>query len=243
MRSVKSPDEIKNIRQVQRSTERAMNAALSLLRKSKPVGETLMYRDRPLTSEGVKATIQKELIGHGCIARDTIVSCGPETAIPHRAGKGPLRPDEPIVIDIYPQNEESGYFADMTRTVVKGEPSQEIADMFRAVCGAQAHAISCIRAGISGPDLQQEIVDLFKEQGYESNAEGFIHNLGHGIGLEVHEAPILGIGGGNLRAGNVITIEPGLYYPAYGGIRLEDMGVVTENGFDRFTQFEEILIL
>jgi Xaa-Pro aminopeptidase len=243
MRAIKSSDEMSHLRQVQKATENAMKTVLSMLKKSTPRGDTLIYRDQPLTSEGLKATIQKQLIDQGCIARDTIVSCGDDTALPHLTGKGPLRPDEPIIIDIFPQNEESGYFADMTRTVVKGEPSDEIKEMYRAVLEAQSRAASRIKAGITGADLQQDVVDFFKERGYESNSRGFMHNLGHGVGLDVHEAPVLGAGGGLLSTGNVVTVEPGLYYREYGGVRLEDMGAVTEHGYDRFTHCEEILIL
>jgi Xaa-Pro aminopeptidase len=243
MRAIKSPDEMSHLREVQRATEAAMKAALSLIKKSTPKKDFLMYRDAPLTSEGLKVVIQKCLIDHGCVARDTIVSCGPDTALPHLTGEGPLRPDEPIIIDIFPQAQESGYFADMTRTVVKGEPSREITEMYHAVQDAQSRAASRIQPGVTGADLQQEVVDFFKERGYESNSRGFMHNLGHGVGLDVHEAPILGSGGGPLNEGNVVTVEPGLYYPEYGGVRLEDMGAVTDRGFDRFTHYEEILIL
>jgi Xaa-Pro aminopeptidase len=243
MRAVKSTDEINHLRQVQKATDDVMKTILSMLKNSTPRGETLVYRDRPLTSEGLKAIIQKQLIDQGCIARDTIVSCGPDTALPHLTGTGPLRPNQPIVIDVFPQNEESGYYADMTRTVVKGEPSDEIREMFQAVLEAKSRAASRIRDGISGADLQQDTVDFFKERGYESNSRGFMHNLGHGVGLEVHEAPVLGTGGGLLSTGNVVTVEPGLYYREYGGVRLEDMGTVTDRGFDRFTHCEETLIL
>jgi Xaa-Pro aminopeptidase len=243
MRAVKSGDEMNYLGQVQRATEGAMKKVLALLKKSKPQSDTLVYRDKPLTSEGLKSIIQKYLIDWGCIARDTIVSCGPDTALPHLTGRGPLRPNEPIIIDIFPQAEESGYFADMTRTVVRGEPSDEIVEMYRAVSEAQARAASHIQEGITGADIHQDVVDFFKDSGYESNSQGFMHNLGHGVGLEVHEAPILGAGGKLLKAGNVVTVEPGLYYREYGGVRLEDMGVVTRSGFDRFTRCEEILVL
>ncbi len=243
MRAVKTEEELHFIRAVQEATEGAMKTVLSMVKKSRPQGDTLVYRDHPLTSEELKNVIQKYLIDRGCITRDTIVSCGPDTALPHLTGKGPLRPDEPIVIDLFPQSEETGYFADMTRTVVKGEPSKEIREMYQAVQEAQSRAASRIRVGVSGAELQQETIDFFKERGYESNARGFMHNLGHGVGLDVHEAPILGSGGGPLSAGNVVTIEPGLYYQEYGGVRLEDMGAVTGDGFDRFTRCKETLIL
>jgi Xaa-Pro aminopeptidase len=243
MRAVKTEEELHFIREVQEATEGAMKRVLSMIKKSKPRGDTLVYRDHPLTSEELKNVIQKYLIDRGCITRDTIVSCGPDTALPHLTGKGPLRPDEPIVIDLFPQSEETGYFADMTRTVVKGKPSTEIQEMYQAVLEAQSRAASRIRVGVSGAELQQETIDFFKEKGYESNARGFMHNLGHGVGLDVHEVPILGSGGGLLTAGNVVTIEPGLYYREYGGVRLEDMGAVTGDGFERFTRCKETLIL
>jgi Xaa-Pro aminopeptidase len=243
MRALKSPDELGYLRIVQQATEGAMKAALSFIRKSRPKGDTLVYRNQVLTSEGLKSIIQKYLIDQGCLARDTIVSCGTDTALPHLTGKGPLHPDEPIIIDIFPRHEESGYFADMTRTVVRGEPSAEIAEMYQAVLEAQSRAASRIQAGITGADLHQDVVDFFKERGYESNSRGFMHNLGHGVGLDVHEAPVLGPGGEPLSTGNVVTVEPGLYYREYGGVRLEDMGAVEKNGFDRFTRCEEILRL
>ncbi|NLA39144.1 MAG: M24 family metallopeptidase, partial [Methanomicrobiales archaeon] len=141
------------------------------------------------------------------------------------------------------QDELTGYHADMTRTVVKGEPSPAIREMYEAVRDAKALSASRVRAGVPGADLYQAVVDLFHDRGYESGTQGFIHSLGHGVGLEVHEEPSLGPGGGALAAGNVITIEPGLYYPGTGGVRLEDMGAVTETGFDRFTQYGEELIV
>jgi len=228
---------------VQRATEKAMRTAHSLIKKSIISNEVLTLDNEPLTSERVRNAIHSCLIQHGCIARDTIVSCGPDSALPHLTGKGPLHPNEPIIIDIFPQQEESGYFADMTRTVVKGEPAGEIVEMFQAVTEAQSRAASHICPGVIGSDLQQETIDFFKEKGYESNSKGFMHNLGHGVGLDVHETPVLGAGGGPLKEGNVVTVEPGLYYPQLGGVRLEDMGVVTSDGFDRFTHYEELLIL
>jgi len=183
------------------------------------------------------------LLAHGCRGVDTIVSCGPETALPHNTGSGPLLENEPIVIDIFPRDELSGYYADMTRTVVKGEPSPEIREMYDAVRDAKTLAAAEVRAGAAGADLYNAVVEFFRDRGYESDTRGFIHSLGHGVGLEVHEEPSLGPRGGALAVGNVVTIEPGLYYPGTGGVRLEDMGAVTETDFDRFTQYEEELTL
>jgi Xaa-Pro aminopeptidase len=167
---------------------------------------------------------------------DTIISCGEDSAIPHIRGSGPLREGESIILDIFPQDEETGYTADMSRTVVRGEPSDRIREMFEAVLGAQALAMTLVRPGVTGAEVHGKVVDYFKDRGFESNTTGFIHNLGHGVGLDVHELPVLGPGGGELAAGNVITLEPGLYYPGKGGVRLEDMGVVTADGFRDLTR-------
>ena len=177
------------------------------------------------------------LLEHGCCAEDTIVSCGEDTAIPHMTGTGPLRADEPIIIDLFPVHEKSGYYADMTRTFVKGEPSPEILEMYTALREAKQLAISRVKSGVSGADLYQLVVDFFKERGYDSDTRGFVHNLGHGVGLQMHELPTVGPSGKPLETGNVITIEPGLYYPDIGGVRLEDIGAVTKKGFDNFTSF------
>jgi Xaa-Pro aminopeptidase len=174
---------------------------------------------------------------------DTIVSCGEETATPHMTGAGVLRSDEPIVIDLFPVDEKSGYYADMTRTVVKGEPSAEILSMYDTLRAAKQLGISRVRAGVSGSEIHQAVVDFFKDHGYESSTKGFVHNLGHGVGLQIHELPTVGPAGKSLVSGNVITIEPGLYYPGTGGVRLEDIGVVTARGFDNFTVFPEDLVI
>jgi Xaa-Pro aminopeptidase len=171
------------------------------------------------------------LLERGCRAVDTIISCGEDSAIPHVRGSGPLREGAPIILDIFPQDEETGYTSDMSRTVVKGEPSPEIAGMYEAVRGAQELAAGLARPGATGAEVHGKVVEYFRERGYESNTKGFIHNLGHGIGLEVHELPTIGPSGGDLAAGNVITLEPGLYFPGIGGVRLEDAGVITPEGF------------
>jgi Xaa-Pro aminopeptidase len=180
---------------------------------------------------------------HGCRAVETIISCGNDTALPHIIGSGPLKEHQPIVIDMFPQDETTGYFADMTRTVSKGIPDQQILDMYTAVREARRLGISRIKPGITGADVHQSVVDYFRDQGYESNSRGFVHNLGHGVGLQVHELPTVGPAGGVLEPGHIITVEPGLYYPGVGGVRLEDMGAVTASGFSDFTRFPEELII
>jgi Xaa-Pro aminopeptidase len=244
MRAKKTSTEITCMKNVQTVTQTAMGHAATLLRRAVVKKGILHLDGKPLTSEQIKYTMHCFLLEHGCSAEDTIVSCGEDTAIPHMTGTGPLRADEPIVIDLFPLHEKSGYFADMTRTFVKGEPSPEILEMYTALREAKQLAISRVKSGVSGADLYQIVVDFFKEKGYDSDTRGFVHNLGHGVGLQIHELPTIGpSGNAALEAGNVITIEPGLYYPGIGGVRLEDIGAVTKKGFDNFTAFPEDLVV
>jgi len=243
MRAKKSKNELLLMNNVQKVTEKAMDRAISLIRCSSVKKGILHIDHKPLTSEYVKFAMHSLLLEHGCGAVDTIVSCGEDTAIPHMSGTGPLKSDEPIVIDLFPVEEKSGYYADMTRTVVKGEPSMDIQEMYDALREAKQLGISHVKAGVSGADVHLAVVDFFKERGYETDTRGFVHNLGHGVGLQVHEMPTVGPAGKALESGNVITIEPGLYYPGIGGVRLEDIGVVTSKGFKNFTTFPEELIL
>lgn len=243
MRAIKTPAEAECIMKVQHAAEMAMDHAISLIKNSE-VSEGVLHRgDAPLTSEYVRTAIHKLLMDYGCLAADTIVSCGQDTALPHMRGSGPLLEGEPIVIDIFPQDEVSGYHSDMTRTVVKGEPAPELAEMYDAVRGAKQMAIGKIAAGTAGRDLYQHVIDYFTELGYDCGSSGFTHSLGHGVGLAVHEAPSLGPHGDELAAGNVVTVEPGLYYQGIGGVRLEDIGIVTEGGFSPFTHFREEFII
>jgi len=241
LRAVKSDDEIAAIARVQEATDVAMEGAISAIRSAK-VKKGILYRGRSaLTSEALQQEVAMALLARGCRAVDTIISCGEDSAIPHVRGSGPLREGQSIILDIFPQDEETGYTADMSRTVVKGEPSKEIGEMFDAVLGAQTMAASLVRPGATGAEIHGRVVEYFREHGFESNTKGFIHNLGHGVGLEVHELPVLGPGGGELAAGNVITLEPGLYYPGTGGVRLEDMGAVTRDGFRDLTRMPKEL--
>jgi Xaa-Pro aminopeptidase len=243
MRAKKSKIELILMNKVQKVTEKAMDRAVSLIRSSSVKKGILHIGQKPLTSEHVKFSMHSLLLEHGCGAVDTIVSCGDDTAIPHMSGSGPLKSDEPIVIDLFPVDEKSGYYADMTRTVVKGEPSKDIREMYDALREAKHLGISRVKTGVSGADIHLAVVDFFNERGYETDTRGFIHNLGHGVGLQVHELPTIGPAGKALESGNVITIEPGLYYPGIGGVRLEDIGAVTSKGFNNFTAFPEELIL
>lgn len=245
LRCVKTAEEIAQIREVQMRNEEATRAAVDLIRKSE-IDEHggLVREDEPVTSERVRDVIAAALRPYACEERDTIISCGTDTAMPHCLGTGQLCAHQPIVMDVFPRNLKTGYFADMTRTISKGAPSEEIVRMYEAVHEAKELAAAMLRPGITGAEVHNAVAAFFTAKGYETaGTSGFIHSLGHGVGLEIHEGPSLSPSGGILEPGNVVTIEPGLYYPGTGGVRLEDMGVITEDGFDRFTTFEEQLIV
>lgn len=243
MRAVKSPREIENIRRVQAVTEKAIERGIAMIRKSRVKSGFLYQGAVPLTSGMVRGAMHQVLVRNGCNASGTIVSCGEESALPHLTGEGHLKADEPIVIDIFPHNEQTGYYTDMTRTVLRGEPTMQIKEMFCAVRDALEMAAGNIRPGLTGAEVYQSVVDLFTERGFESGREGFVHNLGHGVGLEVHEAPSLGPAGEELYQGNVVTIEPGLYFSGIGGIRIENTGVISAEGFTSLTRFPVCLDL
>jgi len=243
-RAVKSANELDAIRASQAACERAMRLAVNTIAKSEIRGDQL-YRDgRPLTSDEVRGQIEVSLLEDGCEAVDTIVAGGKAAADPHARGSGPLPANSPIVIDIFPRSKSSRYFADMTRTVLKGEASPEISELYEAVAAAQDAGLAAIRAGVTGKEVHARVCRTFQERGFpEREGRGFTHSTGHGVGLEVHEKPSLSEVGETLEAGHVVTVEPGLYYPEIGGVRLEDMVAVTDSGYENFTHFERKLVL
>jgi Xaa-Pro aminopeptidase len=243
-REIKSKQEIEAIEAVQRACEKSMRQAIRLISKSEPEGRYLILEGSPLTSEKVRSAIEIALLEEGCDAIDTIVAGGTDAFNPHVRGSGPLPANAPIVIDIFPRSKKTRYFADMTRTVVRGEADPEIIDIYNAVLDAQNTAMESIRAGAYGHEVHSKVCQTFADHGYpEKNGRGFIHSTGHGVGLETHERPSLGETGEVLVSGSVVTVEPGLYYPDLGGVRLEDLVVVRPNGCDNLTKFERYLVL
>lgn len=236
-RQVKRAGETDRIAECQRAAVAAVRRATAMIGAARAgAGGVLELDGEPLTSERVRAAMQAVLIERDCLGRDMIVAGGVQGADPHQAGAGPLRAGESIVIDVFPQHQEHGYWGDITRTVVKGRPSPKLAAMYRAVHAAQRAALARVRAGAEAGLVHAAAVEEFARRGFETRmdggrAEGFIHSTGHGVGLEIHEAPRLGPGGGRLRAGQVVTVEPGLYYADAGGVRIEDTVCVTRTGY------------
>jgi len=246
MRSIKSEKEWEYIAASAQATESAMAHAISLI-KAAIVKDGILYHaetKEPLTSEFLRYEIHKMLLKEGYHAEDTIIACGLNTAMPHWTGTGVFHAHQPIIIDIFPSSDTTGYYADMTRTVSKGEPTQKIIDMHAAVSHALHMAQNMVKPGVSTREMHQAVLDSFSEHGFETAGQsGFIHSLGHGVGLAVHELPSLSLIDMPLQKNQVIAIEPALYYADVGGVRIENIGIVTDTGFTSFTSYPEVLIV
>ena len=254
-RAVKADWEIQEIEKAQRAVEVAVSKAIDFLRVCKISGDNIVHVYQfatIITSEFLRNIIDDELYRQGYLGIDTIVSSGLQAADPHCAGFGPLYAHQPIVMDVFPLSLEAHYYADMTRTVFKGQPSQELMKMYNHVRFAQETGIGQIKAGADGQKIYNWTLDYFNVNRYLTELknrpmEGFIHGVGHGVGIDIHEPPTISSRSDILRAGNVVTVEPGLYYqqarghiPA-GGIRIEDMVLVTKNGCRNLTKFPKDL--
>jgi Xaa-Pro aminopeptidase len=246
-RRVKSEAELTGIRRAQVAAEAGMSAARDLLRRAVQNGKGLQVDGAPLTSEWIKAAIAQAFLAHGASGDELIVSHGSQSAIGHHMGTGQIEAGEPIVIDLWPRDNESACCADMTRTFVVGDVPEELAEWHRLCKEALDRAEQDLRPGVTGKSVYEGSCEIFESAGYPTQRtkregkpleEGFFHSLGHGVGLEVHELPVLGmVGHEELLRGEVFAVEPGLYRPGFGGCRLEDLLVVTENGAEKVTSF------
>lgn len=236
-RRAKTDAEIAGIRRAQKAADAAMARAAELLRGG---GE--------LTAEQVRFAMQDVSRDMGCtLGNEAIVGAGAQGAIGHAAGSGPLPPDTPIIIDIWPRDDESACYADMTRTFVVGDVPDEVAEWHRITYEALERVRGEVRPGVPGQSLWEISCDVYEAAGHQTQRtkepgavlrEGFFHGLGHGVGLDVHEEPGLGrAGGAELIAGDVVTLEPGTYRQGFGGVRLEDLMLVTADGAETLTQF------
>ena len=258
-RRTKRPDEIACIEKAQRATEEAWASGVAAIARASVRSDGVLVLDGEVfTAERLRGIVEQELLARDCLTPErTITAPGPQAADPHELGHGPLRANEPIVMDIYPQH-GSRYWADMTRTVSKGQPADEIRRMYEIVRRAQDEAIAMLRPGVTGKEIHERVEDIIFEAGYDTlrpgqkhdvsdpTIKGFFHGTGHGVGLEIHELPSIGRGKWGmvpLEPGDVVTIEPGIYDPKIGGVRLEDMLEVTESGARNLTKAPRELVV
>ena len=247
-RVVKTAEEVRHIEDAQRATEEAVAAAHALLRRAEIKDEQLWLDGEVVTSERIKKFVNVKLMERDCIAQHTIVAGGEQACDPHNEGSGPLPAHRSIIFDVFPRSAMSRYFADMSRTVIRGKVSAELKRLYSAVKDAQEDAIDKIKDGVDGMKIHQGICARFEKAGYKTGLvngrmQGYFHGTGHGVGLDIHEAPRISRTGSLLQEGHVVTVEPGLYYPGLGAVRIEDMVLVTKDGCRNLTDFPKIFEL
>ena len=241
-REVKSKYEISEIAKANAVASKCYELVEDILRASKIVKGKLFYKNKPLTSEFLLTEIECLAISFGADACDTICASGEQACDPHEVGHGVISAHSLIVCDIFPRLRSSGYYGDMTRTFLKGEPTKKQVDLVDAVLNAQKLAFSKICAGVDSSNIHKDVCDFFEKSGYATKQikgkwGGFFHSTGHGLGLDVHEAPSIGLRKCILEVGNVITVEPGLYYSGLGGCRIEDNVAVLKNGVKKLSHY------
>jgi Xaa-Pro aminopeptidase len=245
-RRAKTASQLEGMRSAQRAAEAAMDVCRELLRRSEIRGELLLDGEQ-LTVERVKADMNIAFAAHDTTADEYIVAPGAQGAVGHDMGSGPIPPHTPLIVDIFPRDNGSAVFTDMTRTFVVGDVADDVREWHRLVKEALDRSTAAIRAGVDGRAVFDVVCDIFEAAGEptprtktpgETLADGFFHGLGHGVGLEVHEQPGMGLLSKKpLVTGDVVTVEPGLYRAGYGGVRLEDIVLVTDDGAEVITDY------
>ena len=244
-RIIKTENEIDHIKIVHNAILQSIHVAEDIIKSSKINNELLFYNNECLTSELLRIYIQSELLKHDCFCENIIVSAGKNSFNPHDFGYGPIKKDVPIVIDVYPRHNKNRYYADVSRTFIKGKPSDQILKMYETVLTAQNETINSLKAGVNVSEIYEIANSIIQKEGYNNSiySENHINNnhsfsLGHGVGLSVHEAPsINSFSTYTLEENNVITIEPGIYSKYQGGIRLEDMIVIKNDSSINLTSY------
>jgi Xaa-Pro aminopeptidase len=236
-REFKTSEEIHAINDSLRAAETGMEAGIEAVRRSEIGKDGYLYLDgTQLTSEILKSIINTAIMARGYVPSHTIAASGDQCVDPHNQGSGPIRSNTSIIMDIFPRSQITGYFGDITRTIVRGRASERLKHAYRCVLEGQEIGFRQIRDGASAYDIHWEILNYFAREGFptgpsDGRMQGFFHGTGHGLGLDIHEDPSFGQRSRNsLRSGNVVTVEPGLYYQGMGGVRLEDVVVVTKTG-------------
>jgi Xaa-Pro aminopeptidase len=245
-REVKSPREVWAIQAALRAAEAGLLAGIAALRACR-IRSGYLHRDgRRFTAEDLRAAVNTRIMAEGCLPSHTICAPGDQAVDPHEEGRGPIRAHTPIVMDIFPRSESTGYYGDLTRTVVRGRASSRLHELYAVVHEGVHLGHRLVKDGAEGLEIHRRIQALFDRQGYPTGVkagrmQGFFHGTGHGLGLEIHEPPSIGKRPCTLRAGHVVTVEPGLYYLGLGGVRLEDVALVTHRGSRNLTRVPKYL--
>ncbi len=245
-REIKDEEETEYIVKALRETEKALEKGIDCIRKSN-VKNDFLYSKRNclITSESIRSIINVELMKRGLTAKHTIVSCGEQSCEPHNVGSGPLMANKSIVFDVFPKDEQTGYYADISRTIVKGKAPRTLKKMYKAVESAQELVFTSAGNGARSDAIHRNVMKHLTSLGFKTGKskgrmQGFFHGTGHGVGLDVHEPPRISKVKCTLRTGNIVTVEPGLYYPGVGGVRLEDMILITDDGCTNLTKSPKI---
>lgn len=239
----KTPWELEGIERAQRAADTALLTAARMLREAEPIADgKLRFEGDVLLAEWIRDAMSAELLTQGAESEEIIVHSGEACLQGHEVGSGPILADTPCIIDCFPKDRRTGVYTDVTRTFVPGDPSPEVQKLHADCASAREIAMESIRPGAK--DIHTKVVEYFHSRGYPTREhhngddplrEGFFHSTGHGVGLEVHERPRIGRRSEGLEAGDVVAIEPGLYFPKIGGVRLEDTVLVTDTGYEYFT--------
>jgi Xaa-Pro aminopeptidase len=246
-REYKQKAEIEALERAIRLTEVGLIRAEEVLRAAEiRPGKRLVWGGQKLTSELLRAEIDCAILRAGAAPTDTIVAGGDQACDPHDRGSGELKANSLIIIDIFPRDPQSGYYGDLTRTYVRGKASLAQKRLWETVRAGQEHALSSMKPDAVGKEIEDDVKKRFTDADFPTEQKdgrwtGFFHGLGHGLGLDIHESPR--IAAATLKAGQVFTVEPGLYYPDLGGVRIEDDGVVTESGFRVLSKHPKVLEL
>ncbi len=246
-REIKTRAEVRKIETSLRAAEAGLLAGIEALRAAR-VGRDgwLWSGGARFTSEALRGVVDATILKMGGIPVRTICAGGDQAVDPHEMGHGPLRAHSPIVMDIFPRSQTTGYFGDLTRTVVRGRASEKLKEVYALVEEGTRLGHAAIREGADGRRIHEDILALFDSRGFKTGMkngrmQGFFHGTGHGLGLDIHEAPSISRRGSVLKAGHVVTVEPGLYYLGIGGVRIEDVALVTKTGSRNLTRVPKVL--
>src|SRR6476646_4034580 len=246
-RETKNRVEVAQITESLRIARLGLEAGIRMLKRTRTKRDGYLYvNGTRLTSEMLKTAVNTTIMAQGWLPSHTIISSGNQCVDPHHEGSGTIRANSSIIFDIFPRSQYNGYFGDLSRTVVRGRASDKLKEIYATVQAGQQIGYEQIRDGVNGKEVHQNILNLFESRGFHTGRingrmQGFFHGTGHGLGLDIHEPPRIAPVDAILRTGHVVTVEPGLYYLGVGGVRLEDVVVVSAKGNRNLTDCPQFL--